>query len=65
MAYAELTTTLARMVYMYDMRLAPGTSLGQGSQSLEYGRRRKAEFQLRDTFTSMKEGPLVQFRPRL
>lgn len=65
MAYAELTTTLARMVYMYDMRLAPGTSLGEGSQSVEHGRQRKAEFQLRDTFTSMKEGPLVQFRGRI
>lgn len=64
MAYAEMTTTLARVVYMYDMRLAPGTTSGEGHASLEYGRHRPYEYQLKDSFTSMKEGPLVQFRAR-
>ncbi|KAM3422487.1 hypothetical protein BST61_g2834 [Cercospora zeina] len=65
MAYNELMLTLARMMFMYDMRLAPGSTLGEGTpETKEYGRHRRAEFQLQDTFTSMKEGPLVQFRPR-
>lgn len=64
MAYAELTTTLARTVYLYDMRLAPKTHLGEGSPDLEFGRHRPMEFQLKDTFTSAKDGPLVEFRER-
>jgi cytochrome P450 len=64
MAYAELTTTLARIVYMYDMRLAPGSTAGEGHASFEHGRHRPQEYQLKDSFTSMKEGPLVQFRAR-
>lgn len=65
MAYAEMGATLARVVHMYDMRLAPGTSVGGGNpSSTEVGRQRSGEFQLRDSFTSMKEGPLVQFRSR-
>ncbi|KAI5364608.1 Putative cytochrome P450 [Septoria linicola] len=65
MAYNELMLSLARAIYMYDMRLAPGCTVGEGKPELEYGRQRRAEFQLKDTFTSMKEGPLVQFRSRL
>jgi hypothetical protein len=64
MAYAEMTTTIARMVYMYDMRLAPGSTLGKGNPRLAYGRQRTTEFQLKDSFTSIKEGPEVQFRAR-
>ncbi|CZT14739.1 probable cytochrome P450 67 [Ramularia collo-cygni] len=64
MAYAEMTTTLARIVHMYDMRLAPGSTAGEGKASFEYGRHRSQEYQLKDCFTSMKEGPLVQFRAR-
>ena len=30
MAYLELTTALARIVYLYDMRLAPGSHMGRG-----------------------------------
>ena len=62
MAYVEMTTTLARAVYMYDMRLAPGSHEGEGNPDLEFGRHRPTEFQLKDTFTSMKAGPLVEFR---
>ena len=64
MAYVELTITLARAVYLFDMRLAPGSHIGEGSPDLEYGRHRPMELQLKDTFTSAKDGPLVEFRAR-
>ena len=64
LAYAELSTSLARTVFMYDMKLADGTSLGEGSPELEWGRQRRDEYQLRDSFTSLKDGPYVQFRER-
>jgi cytochrome P450 len=64
MAYVELTITLARVLWQFDMRLTPGTSVGEGRADLEEGRRRAMEYQLKDTFTSIKDGPLVQFRQR-
>ncbi|KAI7456622.1 hypothetical protein KC368_g7 [Hortaea werneckii] len=62
MAYVEMTMTIARAVYLYDMRLAPGHNVGEGSPDLEYGRHRRSEFQLKDTFTSVKDGPVIEFR---
>ncbi|KAK3695927.1 hypothetical protein LTR37_018282 [Vermiconidia calcicola] len=64
MAYVELTTALARIVYLYDMRLSPGSHMGEGNPDLEFGRHRPNEFQLKDTFTSAKDGPLVEFAAR-
>ncbi|KAK4495343.1 hypothetical protein PRZ48_013674 [Zasmidium cellare] len=65
MAYAEMGVALARVVFMYDMRLKAGSSLGEGDPgSRQVGRQRRGEFQLRDSFTSLKEGPLVEFRGR-
>lgn len=62
LAYVEMMTTLARTLWTFDMRLAPGTSLGEGQVDGEEGRRRSGEYQLKDSFTSMKDGPMVQFR---
>jgi cytochrome P450 len=64
LAYVELTVTLARVIWMFDMRKAMGTNLGEGKVDGEEGRRRASEFQLSDTFTSLKDGPLVQVRER-
>ncbi|KAF2761963.1 cytochrome P450 [Pseudovirgaria hyperparasitica] len=65
MAYAELGIAVARAVWLYDVRVAPGTTLGEGRPEWEWGRRRAEEYQLKDTFTSVKDGPLVQFASRL
>lgn len=65
MAYVELTTSLARAVWLYDMRLSAGSTLGEGGgEGAEWGREKRGEFQLKDTFTSMKDGPMVEFRAR-
>ncbi|KAI4164274.1 MAG: hypothetical protein LQ342_002239 [Letrouitia transgressa] len=64
MAYEELLTTIARVVFLFDMRLAPGKQIGGGSPERELGRQRTGEFQLKDIFTSARDGPLVQFRAR-
>jgi hypothetical protein len=49
---------------MYDLRLAPGTTLGAGRKDLEAGRRRETEYQIHDVFASKKDGPILQFRAR-
>ncbi|ORX95259.1 cytochrome P450 [Clohesyomyces aquaticus] len=64
LAYAELSVTIARVLFLFDMRLAPGTSLGGGSKDLEVGRTRPSEYQIEDRFASMKDGPVLQFRAR-
>lgn len=64
LAYVELTVTIARVLYMYDLRLAPGMTLGEGRADLEVGRTRPSEYQIEDRFASMKDGPMLQFRAR-
>jgi len=64
LAYVELTVTIARVLFMFDVRLAPGTSVGEGRPDLELGRQRSEEYQTKDTFTSLKDGPVVQFKRR-
>ncbi|VUC35513.1 unnamed protein product [Clonostachys rosea] len=63
LAYHEMTTTLARTIYTFDIRKAVGVKdPGEGSPRLEYGRHRESEYQLVDIFTSGKNGPMVEFR---
>ena len=62
LAYAELSVILARIFWLYDMRLSG--SLGQGSLNLGKGRGRMNEFQTWDAFTSTHDGPMVEFKGR-
>ncbi|KAK4442620.1 Isotrichodermin C-15 hydroxylase [Podospora aff. communis PSN243] len=65
LAYIEMTITLARVLFLYDVRRAQGiVDPGEGRRDAEWGRHREGEFQLVDTFTSLKEGPMVEFRRR-
>ncbi|KFA75826.1 hypothetical protein S40288_01915 [Stachybotrys chartarum IBT 40288] len=55
MAYAEMMTTIARTVFLYDLRKAVGVEdPGEGRPGRGWGRHRASEFQLIDTFTSAK-----------
>lgn len=67
LAYVELMTTLARVLYLYDLRKSTAASSdpAEGRPELEWGRRRPDEFQLIDQFTSLKDGPMVEFRKRV
>lgn len=63
LAYVEMTTAVARTVFMYDLRRAVGVAdPGEGRADLEWGRHREGEFQLIDTFTSAKKGAMIEFR---
>lgn len=64
LAYNELMTGLGRTVWMYDFKLAEGERVGEGSADMEWGRQREGEYQLSDSFTSLKNGPMVEFRER-
>jgi cytochrome P450 len=63
LAYVEMTNTLARTMYLYDMRKAIGiVDPAEGNPKNEWGRHRPGEMQLVDTFTSAKNGPMIEFR---
>jgi cytochrome P450 len=64
LAYVELSVTLARLLVAFDLRVAPGTHVGEAQGDLEGGSGSAAEYQLKDTFTSVKDGPVLQFRRR-
>ena len=65
LAYGEMRIALARLLFLYDMRTAVGiVDPGEGKKGAVYGRHREGEFQLVDTFTSIKNGPLLEFRKR-
>jgi cytochrome P450 len=65
LAYLEMGVTLARVLFLYDVRKAVGVAdPGEGQAGAELGREKVGEFQLMDTFTSLKDGPMVEFRRR-
>jgi len=65
MAYQEMMTVLARVLWEFDLRFATSRSWRGGVHEKWRGSRDRAdEYQLFDTFSSRSVGPLVQFRPR-
>lgn len=65
LAYVEMSITLARMLWLYEVRRAVGVvDAAEGRAGAEWGRDRCDEMQLVDTFTSLKEGVMVDFKKR-
>jgi cytochrome P450 len=63
LAMKELLVTIARLVWLYDMRLAPGQEgVGRNSKGDGVSGERKPEFHMQDMFVAKTEGPVVQFR---
>ncbi|KAK5050762.1 hypothetical protein LTR84_003321 [Exophiala bonariae] len=66
MAYMELSITLARLIWLFDIRFAPGHERsGGGGPGKGDGRERENEYQLTDAFVSDRSGPVLQFKRRL
>lgn len=65
LAYVEMSITLARTLWLYDVRRAVGVlDTAEGREGAEWGRDRSHEMQLTDTFTSLKKGVMVDLRKR-
>jgi cytochrome P450 len=64
LALAELATLFARLLYGYEFRLAPNDRTGEGHPSMSWGRRSKRQYQTRDAFVPLRDGPYVQFAKR-
>jgi cytochrome P450 len=67
-AMVEMLIVIARTVYRFDIRRAPGSTVGGGGPGQGYGPDDPAEdpkqFQLYDAYISLRKGPVVQFRTR-
>ena len=65
LVYMELSIALARLVYEYDMRLAPDQHENKSvSKEIRQGKRDAGEYQLQDWFMSNNFGPYTEFKAR-
>lgn len=64
MAMIQLCIIVARTLWRYDVRKAPGNTLGEGHPSRGWGMHDPSSYQLRDAYVSLREGPIVQFKRR-
>ncbi|CAI6018320.1 unnamed protein product [Clonostachys chloroleuca] len=65
-AYLEISLTMAKTLYYFDLEIAPGPQgqIGAGTVGRKDGRGRKDEFQLYDVFTSLHDGPVLKLKER-
>ena len=64
LAILEMLLVAARTLCRMDVRLAPGSTLGEGAPEFGWGRRDRNQFQLDDAYVAVRHGPMVQFRKR-
>ena len=65
LAYLEMTVAMAKVLYRLDFRGLEGDALGGGGPDMMWGRRGRGQFQTKDVFVAIRDGPNVQFRSRL
>lgn len=63
-ALLELYMTVAYTLWQFDLRLLPGDTTGAGDKSHGWGKRNPNVFHVRDSYISVREGPMVQFKRR-
>jgi cytochrome P450 len=63
-AYMELSIALARIVWLFDIRLSGEERSGGGGPGKGEGREREDEYHLFDYFISDRAGPVLQFKRR-
>ncbi|TVY84640.1 Cytochrome P450 monooxygenase apf7 [Lachnellula suecica] len=64
LAKMEMLVISSRLLFSYDLRGEPGDVMGAGRRNLIWGRRNKSQFQTKDAMVPLRDGPMVQFRPR-
>ena len=64
LAYTELSITIARLLFLFEIRETPGETLGAGRPELGFGRKRRNEYQIEDRFVAARNGPIVEFKTR-
>jgi cytochrome P450 len=63
-AMTQMCIIVARTLWRYDVRQAPGQHVGSGHPELGWGMRNSDHFMLRDAYVSQRDGPIVQLKKR-
>ncbi|KAK1149713.1 hypothetical protein N8T08_005267 [Aspergillus melleus] len=63
-ALLEIYLTITKTLWVYDMRLLPGDTTGTGKNETTWGKHDLNVFQVIDSYISIRDGPMVQFRMR-
>jgi cytochrome P450 len=63
-AMLQLSMAIARTLWRFDVRLLPGSRLGEGRAGLGWGKEDRNTFMIRDAYIALDEGPVLQFRER-
>ena len=64
LAMLELLLVVARTVWKTDFKLALGYTIGEGRPDLGWGQRSRDQYVVKDSFLCLKDGPVLQFKPR-
>ena len=62
LAYTEISIILARMLFLFDLRLSQNSRPEEGRSIWANGRKRKNEFHLFDSIVALHNGPMVEFK---
>lgn len=63
-AYAEMMIIVARTLHRFEIRRAPGSTLGGRTEDSSWGPSNPGEMNLIDAYVSLKSGPEIQFLRR-
>jgi cytochrome P450 len=63
-ALLELHMVIARALWLYDIRLLPGDRTGTGNKAKGWGKRNPNIFHVADSYISIRDGPMIQFKKR-
>ncbi|PVI01002.1 benzoate 4-monooxygenase cytochrome P450 [Periconia macrospinosa] len=64
LATLELLLVTARTVWSMEMRIAPGTTAGEGREELGWGQQDPMQYVVEDSYLCFKNGPILQFKKR-
>lgn len=64
LAILQMSLAIARTLWRFDCRIAPGTHAGEGREDLGWGRRESRHYHVKDAFISLRDGPIMQFKQR-
>ncbi|KAF2261280.1 benzoate 4-monooxygenase cytochrome P450 [Lojkania enalia] len=65
LALMELSLLFARLLHGYEFRLAPGDRTGEGGIEMVWGRKSHRQYQTKDAFAPIRDGPYIQFAARV
>ena len=63
-AESKMSILLARMIFLFDLRLSQSSRPEEGRPSWANGRKRKNEFHVLDSIVALHNGPMVEFKRR-